>query len=77
MSNTIRFPANVIFPRPETDNLLAAWLAYDKALLASPKISAMTHRRRDVAADALYDLMFMASTGETLADLPASVSLST
>lgn len=59
-----------IFPRPETDALLAAWLAYDAKLKAEPSLSAMTQRRRDIAADALYDLMFLASTARTKADAP-------
>ncbi|TCS35784.1 hypothetical protein EDC30_10983 [Paucimonas lemoignei] len=72
MSNPILLPAIAILPRPEVDNLLEAWLAYDKALMASPRLSHMTQVRRDRAADALYDVMFMASTGTTLADLPPS-----
>lgn len=62
--------ARAIFPRPETDALLAAWLAYDARLKSEPNVSAMTQRRRDLAADALYDLMFLASTALTKADVP-------
>ena len=61
--------ARAIYPRPETDTLLAAWLAYDAKLKAEPNMSAMTRRRRDIAADALYDLMFLASTALTKADM--------
>lgn len=67
--------ARAIFPRPETDALLAAWFAYDARLKAAPCLSAMTQRRRDIAADALYDLMFLASTALTKADLPPLVVL--
>lgn len=62
--------ALAIFPRPETDALLDAWRAYDAKLQAEPNVSAMTLHRRDAAADALYDLMFLASTARTKDDPP-------
>ncbi|WP_025918272.1 hypothetical protein [Herminiimonas sp. CN] len=75
MSNATLPRARAIFPRPETDALLEAWFAYDAKLKAAPCLSAMTQRRRDVAADALYDLMFLASTALTKADVPPPLEL--
>jgi|GEM_PF-4758492 len=66
--------ARVIFPRPETENLLAAWIAYDARLKAEPSLSAATEERRDIAADALYDVMYLACSAMTKADVPAPQS---
>jgi hypothetical protein len=73
-TTTLRFPANVIYPHAEVDHLLAAWRAYDAVLKNAPKISRSTQRRRDLAADALYEVMFMACTGDTLADFPMDLT---
>lgn len=75
MRDTTLPRAMVIFPRPETDALLAAWIAYDARLKAEPRLSDMTQQRRDSAADALFDLMFLASSAHTKADTPPAPAL--
>lgn len=67
--------ARAIFPRVETGDLLAAWFAYDAKLEAAPHLSAATERRRDAAANALYDLIFLAATDMTKADVPPTINL--